>query len=202
MVIRRIEDYVEDDFLNICADDLLNECSNFVRTSISSISIRTSISNHIHMKWWNVTFITRPCHDSNGQAGARPWNGDSHQCLEFNGYVRAWVLVIYHMQCILRIMLEFSSVDVSVFRRFGFSTFRFVDVWANRRFGLSTFLSVDIFACRRFGLSTFQFADVLVCRRFGLSTFRFVDVSVCRRFGCRHFGLSTFWLVTDSSTIR
>ena len=36
------------------------------------------------------------------------------------------------------------SVDVSVCRRFGLSTFRFVDVLVCRRFG-----------CRRFGLSTF-----------------------------------------------
>ena len=99
--------------------------------------------------------------------------------------------MIYHMQCILRIMQKFPSVDVLVCRRFGLSTFRFVDVSVCRRFGLSTFWSVDVLVCRRFGLSTFWFVDVSVCRRFGLSTFRFVDVSVCRR-----FGLSTFWLST------
>ena len=66
-----------------------------------------------------------------------------------------------------------------------------VDVSVCRRFGLSTFCPVDVLVCRRFGLSTFWFVDVPVCRRFGLSTFWSVDVSVCRR-----FGLSTFWLST------
>ena len=110
--------------------------------------------------------------------------------------------MIYHMQCILRIMQRFPSVDVLVCRRFGLSTFRFVDVSVCRRFGLSTFRSVDVLVCRRFGLSTFRFVDVSACRRFGLSTFRFVDVSVCRRFGCRRFGLSTFWLVIRQLIIR
>ena len=73
------------------------------------------------------------------------------------------------------------SVDVSVCRRFGVSTFWPVDVLVCRRFVLSTFRLVDVLVCRRFGLSTFRFVDVLVCRRFGLSTFRFVDVLVCRR---------------------
>ena len=82
-------------------------------------------------------------------------------------------------------------------RRLGLSPFWCVDVLACRRFGLSTFWSVDVLVCRRFGLSTFRFVDVLVCRHFGLSTFRFVDVLVCRRFGCRRFGLSTFWPVTN-----
>ena len=62
-----------------------------------------------------------------------------------------------------------------------------VDVSVCRRFGASTFWPVDDLVCRRFGLSTFWFVDVSVCRRFGLSTFWFVDVlvvnvSVCRRF--------------------
>ena len=46
-----------------------------------------------------------------------------------------------------------------------------VDVSVCRRFGLSTFRFVDVLVCRRFGLSTFRFVDVLVCQRFGLSTF-------------------------------
>ena len=84
----------------------------------------------------------------------------------FNGLVRTWVLIIYYMQCSLRIMLKFSSVNVLVCRRFGLSTFRFVDV----------------LVCRRFGLSRFWFVDVSGCQRFPLSMFRFVDVSVCQRF--------------------
>ena len=43
IVIRRIVDYVEDDLLNICVDDLLHEFSNFVRTNIGSISIRSRV---------------------------------------------------------------------------------------------------------------------------------------------------------------
>ena len=51
IVILRIVDYVEDDFLNICVDDLLQECSNFIRTNITfiSIGIRASISSFIHV---------------------------------------------------------------------------------------------------------------------------------------------------------
>ena len=129
----------------------------------------------------------------------------------FNGLIRTWVLIIYYMQCIVRIMLKFSSVDVLVCRRFGLSAFSFVDVSVCRRFGLWTFWFVDVSVCRRFDLSTFWFVDVSVCRRFGLSTFWFVDVLVCRRFPlwmfrfvevsvCRRFGLSTFWLVTVAIT--
>ena len=54
----------------------------------------------------------------------------------------------------------------------------------------------EVWECRRFVLSTFLFVVVLVYRRSVLSTFRFVDVLVCRYFGCRHFSLSTFWLIT------
>ena len=87
---------------------------------------------------------------------------------------------------------RFWSVDVLVFRRFGL-------VLVCRRFGLSMFWYVDVSVCRRFGLLMFWYVDVLGCRRFsfGLSTFRYVSVSVCRRFGCRRFGLSTFWPVTN-----
>ena len=195
IVIRRIVDHVEDDFLNICVDDLLDEYSNFAWINVSSISIRSMelVSNYSHVKQWNVTLITHPCHNSNGQAGARLWNAISHPCLYFNRLVRTWVLIVYYMQCILELCWSFWV-----------SMFWFVDVSVCWRFGLSTFRSVNVSVCRRFGLSTFWFVDVSVCRRFGLSmfllsTFRFVDVlvvdvSVCRRFGCRRFGLSTFWL--------
>ena len=71
-----------------------------------------------------------------------------------------------------------------------------VDVSVCRRFGLSTFWSVDVFVFRCFGMSMFWFVYALVCRRFALSTFCSVDVSACGRFGCRRFGLSTFWAVT------
>ena len=71
-----------------------------------------------------------------------------------------------------------------------------VDVSVCRHFGLSTYWFVDVSVCRHIGLSTFRFVDILVCRCWGLSTFRFVDVLVCQRFGCRRFGLSTFWPVT------
>ena len=52
VVKRRIVDFVEDDFLNICIDDLLHECSNFTKTNIISLSIRSrvSINNYIHVK--------------------------------------------------------------------------------------------------------------------------------------------------------
>ena len=88
----------------------------FRQENISAISItrRASINNYIQIKRSNVTLVTHPCHNPNGQAGARLWNGISHPCLLFNGFVRTRVLIIYHMQCILRIMQKFSSVDVLV----------------------------------------------------------------------------------------
>ena len=142
--------------------------------NMSSISVmsRASLSNCIQVKRWNVTLITHPRHNSNGQDGARLWDGVSHPCLLFHGFVKTRVLIIYHMQCILRIVRKFSSDDVLVCRRFGLSTFWFVDVSVCRCFGLSTFW----FVRRRFGLSMFRSVDVWVCRRFGLSTFWFVDV--------------------------
>ena len=172
IVIHGIVDYVEYDLLNICMDDLLHECSNFVRTNIGSISIRSkaSTSNYIHVKRWNVTLNNHPCHDSNGQAGARLWNGVSHPCLSFNGL--SWDMSVNNI--LYAVYLE-----------------NYAEVFECRRFGLSTFRFVDVSVCRRLGLSTFWFVDVSVCRRFGLSTFWFVDVSVCRR-----FSLSTFWLST------
>ena len=184
-------DYVEDNFLNTSVDGLLHEYSNFTRTNIYLFGImsRASISNHIQVWRWNVTLITHPRQVPQVQwsswGPAVEWSFSP--CLLFNGFVRTRVLMMYHMECILRIVQRFPSVEVLVCRRFGLSTFWFVDVSVCRRFGLSTFWFVDVLDCRRFGLSTFRFVDVLVCRRFGLSTFRFVDVlvvdvSVCRRF--------------------
>ena len=100
-----------------------------------------------------------------------------HDCSFWYGY---WLYIQY----ILRIKQKFKSVDVSVCRRFGLSTFRLVDVLVCRRFGLSTFWFVDVSVCRRFGLSTLRLVDFLICRCLGLSTFwlwtfRFVDVLTC-----------------------
>ena len=168
-------DYVEDNFLNTCVDGLLHEYSNFARTNINLFSImsRASISIYIQVKRWNVTLITHqrqvPQVQWSSSGPAVEWSFSP--CLLFNGFVRTRVLMMYHMQCILRIMQRFPSVDVLVCRRFGLSTFRVVDVLVCRRFGLSTFRFVDVLVCRRFGLSTFRFVDVSV-----------VDVSVCRRF--------------------
>ena len=173
------------DFLNICLNDLLHECSNFVMTNISCIAIRIGmyISSNIHEKRWNV--ITKPYHNFNGSS----WGPAVEcSCLPMpliqmsklgHGY---WS----YIQCIIRIMLKFQSADVLVCRRFGLSTFWSVDVLVCRRFGLSMFRSVDVLVRRRFGFSTFRFVDVLVCRRFGLSTFwlstfRFVDVLTSNR---------------------
>ena len=70
-----------------------------------------------------------------------------------------------------------------------------------RRFGLSTFWFVDVLVCLRFGLSTFQFVDVLVCQSFGLLTFGFVEVWVCRCLGCRRVCLSTIWPVPIATNL-
>ena len=123
-----IVDCVEDNFLNIWVDDLLHECFNFTRTNISSIIIkgRASICNYIHVKRWCLTLITHPCHNPDGKAGARLWNGVSHPCLLFNGFLRTRVLIIYHIQCIY--------AEVFECRRFGLSMFRFVDVSGCRCF--------------------------------------------------------------------